>query len=450
MGISSFPHLEITEKIVLALAVGLFVGLEREWAHKETGVRTFSLVALFGMLISFWAPQFMIAALAGMFLLVMLMNIQSLMRDASLEMTTSAALLVTLLLGGFIGLGHYFTAVTSAILMTALLAWKTRLAQFAGGLQSEEIRSAILLGLLSLVVLPLLPDRFIDPWKLLNPREAWMIVVVIAGLGFANYVLLKTYGMRGTYYSAFLGGLVNSTAAAAELSNVFRGTENSPFPVISIVMVTSVAMFLRNLVILALFAPASAGIALLPLGSMSVVACAIVWTRRDRGGFRNSELHLDSPVSLIHVLKFAAVFVAISIAGALAARHLGDLGFLALSGIGGLVSSASTTATAAALNASGKISPYDAGVAVVLTSMASVLADVPFVYRQISDRRVSYRLGVVSVLLVSFGFAVLGLTASSSQAIQRATVQTMNLIKESPSMAKANDNHASSRLGKLK
>jgi uncharacterized membrane protein YhiD involved in acid resistance len=123
-----FPHLEAASKIALALSVGLFVGLEREWAQKEVGVRTFSIVALFGTLIALMAPQLMPAALIGMFLLVGLMNVQSLMREALLEMTTSASMLVTLILGGLIGQGHYFTAVTSAILMTMLLAVLTSMA----------------------------------------------------------------------------------------------------------------------------------------------------------------------------------------------------------------------------------------------------------------------------------------------------------------------------------
>ena len=80
-----------------------------------------------------------------------------------LKITTSAALLVTLMLGALIGQGHDLTAVTSAIVMTMLLAWKEGLSRFAGGLQPEEIRSAVLLGLLTFVIYPLLPEDIIDP-----------------------------------------------------------------------------------------------------------------------------------------------------------------------------------------------------------------------------------------------------------------------------------------------
>jgi uncharacterized membrane protein (DUF4010 family) len=418
MGSDSFSHVDVATRIALTLAVGFFVGLEREWAQKEVGVRTFSIVALFGTLVVLLAPRLMPMALAGTFLLVLLMNLQSLMSDASLEMTTSASLLVTLILGGLIGQGHYFTAVTSAILMTMLLAWKEGLTRFAGGLQPDEIRSAVLLGLLSFVVYPLLPDRFVDPWQLLNPRQAWIMVVVIASLGFTNYVMLRLYGARGTYYSAFLGGLVNSTAAATELSTLFKGAEGSGSLAIAVIMVTSVAMFLRNLVILAIFAPSSVSTALLPLGAMTVAALCAVWLQRDRSSSPPPQLRLASPVSLPHVIEFAALFVALSASGALAQRYFGGLGFLAMSVFGGLVSSASMTATAAALVAGGRITPQSAGMGVVLTSMASVMVDMPIVYRQIREKSVSGRLAIASSLVIGLGLCVMVFAQFQHQTIE--------------------------------
>ncbi|MGB8682025.1 MAG: MgtC/SapB family protein [Candidatus Binatus sp.] len=451
--VAPFAYVDAASKIALAVAVGLLVGLEREWAQKAVGVRTFAIIALLGTLTYLVAPQLEIAALCGTFLLVILLNVHHLLkswqfptadtsapakvaresayaidRDAPLEITTSAALLVTLMLGALIGQGHYFTAITSAIVMTMLLAWKEGLSRFAGGLQPEEIRSAVLLGLLTFVIYPLLPDRFIDPMDLLNPRQSWLIVVVIAGLGFANYVMLRFYGTRGTYYAAFLGGLVNSTAAATELSGLFRGVNNSSLAV-AVVMVTSVAMFLRNLVILAIFAPAAVGTALFPLLAMTIAALCAVWVHRDRDGASVSPLSLSSPVSMPHVLKFAALFVTIAAAGTLAERYFGTLGFLALSVLGGLVSSASTTATAATLVAAGRITPDSAGIAVVLTSMASAVVDMPIVYRQIRDNAVFYRLAGVSVLVLIVGLGVMTLGQSESHEIQRLTLQTIQSLR---------------------
>ncbi len=178
-----FPPSEVAIKIAIALGVGLLVGFERAWAHKETGVRTFAITALLGTLTALVSAQFAVS-LAGAFVLVAYINGRSLLVERSLEMTTSVALIVTFVLGVLIGQGHLFTPVASAILMTMLLAWKTELQKFAGDLTPSEVRGAVLLGLIGFVIYPLLPNRFIDNWHLLNPRQSWAIVIIVAGLGF--------------------------------------------------------------------------------------------------------------------------------------------------------------------------------------------------------------------------------------------------------------------------
>lgn len=100
--------------------------------------------------------------------------------------------------------------------MTMLLAWKTELSRFAGGLQPSEIRSAVLLGLIGFVIYPVLPNRYVDPWKLFNPSDAWISVIAIAGIGFVNYVFLRIYSTRGLYLSAlFCPGKETSSCSVA-------------------------------------------------------------------------------------------------------------------------------------------------------------------------------------------------------------------------------------------
>ena len=426
--IEPFPYDQVALKVALALGTGLLVGLEREWAQKEVGVRTFAIVTLFGTLTALATPQLIVVALAGTFLMAGFLNVQSLVKDNTLEMTTSAALLVMLLVGTMIGQGHYFTGITSSIVMTMLLAWKEELARFAGGLQPEEIRSAVVLALLSFVIYPLLPDRFIDPWQLINPRQAWLIVVVIAGLGFTNYVLLRLYENRGTYYAAFLGGLVNSTAAATELSVLFRRMNDHASVAVAVIMVTSVAMFLRNLIILAIFTPESVSAALLPLGVMAVTALLMAWLNRDRSGTAMPKLHMSSPVSLPRVLRFGALFVGLSAAGTLADRHLGNLSFLMLSALGGLASSASTTAAAATLAAAGKITPQTAGIAGVIASMASTLAHLPLVYQQTRETAVIRRLAGASAVVLLLGLSVLAFGRSESASLQHVALRAIHSL----------------------
>src|SRR4030095_938767 len=102
------------------------------------------------------------------------------------------------------------------------LAWKEPLAGFTLGLTEAELRSAILLGILALVIYPALPDRAIDPWGLSEARPAWLTVLLIAGIGFGNYVLLKLYGARAIELTGLFGGLVNSTVTVTALASSVR------------------------------------------------------------------------------------------------------------------------------------------------------------------------------------------------------------------------------------
>ncbi len=413
-----FPHTEVALQIVLALSLGLLVGLEREWAQKEIGVRTFSVVSLIGMLASLLSTTVLVAALIGALLLVVLLNVQSLRRENALELTTSSALIAIFLLGALVGHEHYFTAITSAVLLTMLLAWKAELQQFAGELRPEEIRGAVLLGLISVVILPLLPDRFVDPWELINPKQAWVIVVVIAGIEFLNYVLLRVYGTRGLFWTALLGGFVNSTAAVAELVSLVKeerrgegGGDALRVRLVALVLVANAATIARNLVILLIFALSAALLALAPLLSMIAVAAALAWRHLRRGNGTAESLRLSSPISLGHVLRFAILFLVLNVAGALAQRALGGVGFVVVGVLGGLVSSAGTAASAAALVTAGQISAQAAATAVVLASVVSALVKLPIVYRQARGTELPGRVSLVTAAVVVVGVGALVATS---------------------------------------
>jgi len=415
MLVSHFPPSEVAAKIAVSLGIGLLVGIEREWSNKDLGIRTFALTALLGTIAALFAPSMAIMSLAGVFLIIAFANARSLLVDRSLEATTSAALLAIFVLGALIGQGHLFTPVAAAILMTMLLAWKVELNRFAGGLQPEEIRSAVLLGLLGLVVYPILPDRFIDRWELVNPRQVWITVIVIAGIGFVNYVLLKVYGTRGLYVSGFLGGFVNSSAAAVELARPL-GAGGTGFGVaVAALLLTIVAMFARNLLILALFSPSAVLTAAGPLVAMSVVALIFVRRARTDIGEVPTEIHLESPVSLKLVLSFATLFLLIQIISTLGERYLGKFGFLGVSVIGGLVSSASTSAAAANMVGHGQMQAALAGEGVVLASVASALVNLPIIHRNAKNPSLSRRLTVLTVAL-----SVLGIVALVLQQYLRA------------------------------
>jgi len=411
---SHFPPVEIAQKVAVSLGIGLLVGLEREWSHKELGVRTFTVVSLLGMLSSLLGNSYGLMSLAGTFLLVVFVNTRTLLKKQTLEITTSAALMVATVLGVLIGQGHLFTPVAASIIVTMLLAWRTELREFARGLTLEEIRSAVLIGLLGFVIYPILPDRFVDPWRLLNPRQAWVVIIALAGIGFVNYVLLRVYGRRGIYYTALFGGLVNSTATVAEMCPWLAAAgESLSGMALAVVLLTNISMFLRNLAILAIFSPEALAYALGPLLAMALVSAIIAWLRYKQSALPSNQLNFSSPLSWPRITKFGALFLLIQTCADLAQRHLGRFGFLSVSLLGGLVSSASTTAAAALLVSRGRLTPSLGGTAAVLCSISSALVDIPLVYQQTKHHGGLVR----AVALACFSAVLIGLLALACQTL---------------------------------
>jgi uncharacterized membrane protein (DUF4010 family) len=287
----------------------------------------------------------------------------------------------------------------------ALLAWKEPLAGFSLGLSEVELRAGILLGILAVVIYPALPDQAVDPWNLVEPREAWGIVVLIAAAGFANYILWKLYGNRGIAAGGFLGGLVNSRVVTTEIASRVHAANVSAIVAYPAILLATAAMILRNTVLLGLLAPRSLLTAGPPLVVMLLVCLGLTW-RAMRSPVpavapetAQSAMALTVPFSLQSVLRFGVIFLVLQIAGTLAQRAVGQEGFFLVSAIGGLVSSAGTAASAGALVTQGAIAPDVAGIGTVLATFASALVTVPVVARVAAGsglaRRVSWSLGLV-------------------------------------------------------
>jgi uncharacterized membrane protein (DUF4010 family) len=400
-----WPYLPTLKRLALALILGLFVGLERERRGKEAGLRTFGFVAVIGALGGMLGGPYGVVSIVTVLVLAVLLNIQTLRADQGTELTTSAALIVTGFAGLLAGLGHTLTPAAIVVASAALLAWKERMAGFSKALTETEVRSAIMLAILAFVVYPALPPGTIDQWGLIEPRAAWFTVLLIAAMGFVNYILLKLYGARGVELTGFFGGLVNSTVTVTELAERDRESSGhlADLTYRGVVLATG-AMVLRNAVLLVLLAPAALLSSVLAFLLMLGAAATLILLRRTSSDTPGDapQLSLKSPFSIQSALKFGLIFLALQVGGTLAQRLLGKVGFYGVSLIGGLVSSASAVAAAATLHAQGKIPSDVAGVGAVLASFASAFVNLPLVARVSADRlltrRLTWPLGVVTLV----------------------------------------------------
>jgi uncharacterized membrane protein (DUF4010 family) len=401
---ADWPYLEILARLALSLALGLLIGLEREWRGKEAGLRTFGFVCLLGALGGSLGTAYSLIILALVGMLAVLLNIQTLRAGEGTELTTTAAMLVTCVAGILCGQGHTITPAAVMVIATALLAWKERMAGFSAALTEGEVRSALLLAILALVIYPALPEGAVGPGKLIEPRAAWVAVILIASIGFVNYVLWKMYGSRGTELAGFLGGLVNSNFTVIELSSRMRDAYGSYIETAYRgILLATTAMVARNAALLLILAPLALIDSLASFFLMLATSAALaLWSYRRRDREVRDEappLHLDLPFSLPLALKYGLVFLVLHVLGEIAQRQFGHFGFYFVSVVGGLMSSASAVAAAATLSSRGSLPPHVAGTGALLATLTSLLFSLSFVLRTRNRtliRRLSYGLAGVS------------------------------------------------------
>lgn len=397
--IKLWPAFDVLLKITLAVGNGTFVGLERQHRGKA-GIRTFALAALLGAMGGLLGGVFGPLSMLFVAMFILLLNIREIVDKKGLALTTSTALAVVGFAGLMCGQGHIFTPTASCIIASMFLAWKEPLSGFADEVTDIEIRSAILLAIFSFIIYPVLPEHSIDPWGLVDPRENWIAVVAIAGIGFLNYILLKIYGAKGMGITAFLGGFINSRQVVVEL--ISRASESGPTLWATTrqgILLTIASMFIRNGLIAGIFATQSLLYCAFPLLLMLAVTVLLWWRITQQSACDAApSLKLESPFSIPAALKFGLIFLALNVAGGLAIRYLGSASFYVVSALGGLLSSASSITSAATLAGSHKIPMYVGANGVILSTITSILSNIPFVRAMAAEQ--ALRKPVLSALLL--------------------------------------------------
>ena len=368
----------------VAGALGMLLGLEREWSNKAAGIRTFTLTSLVGVAAA-TLGQTVLLALGGLLVLGqgLLLGARGLVYDArgedadddyGLALTTSTSLLVAYIVGILVGMDLVLVGVVIAITSSFLLVLRRELHQFAHQLSHSEVRGAAEFAIIAFVVYPLLPSGTFGLWDAIDPQLIWTLVIAVSGIGFANYAIMQRYGGRGMLVTGFFGGLVNSTAVIGEIANRAKTNDGVLTLAVATVLVADAAMAVRNLVVVVTFVPQSALSVGLPLGLIAIGGVGITIYERNWGG--DIELDLDSPFSSRNALTFGVLFLVVLVATAAAQEMFGTAGFLVTSFFSGLLSSGTTTTTAVSLTSTGQVTPAVAAQGVLAGTLASIIVKI--------------------------------------------------------------------------
>lgn len=349
---------EILKRMAIACAIGILIGLERGWRQRDepegravAGVRTFALLALMGAAVGLLYGEIGGLALAGGFIAIavvlVVLRVRELPTTGDFGATTIVAGLLTYALGAAAMFGELEFVVATGVIATLLLGIKTELHAAIRRLDREELIAVLKLLAMSFALLPVLPDRGYGPWQALNPRDIWLMVVLICAVSFAGYVAARHFGARrGIIVAAVAGALVSSTAVTIGLSRLPGRNAQQVRLVGAGIALASAVMLVRTLVIVAVV-NRTLVLPLLPamLAAMAVgLLIAAVMLRR-AGHVASADFGLKNPFEFWMAVQFGALLAAVSLAAAAARAWLGAPGVLALAGLSGLLDVDAVTLT---------------------------------------------------------------------------------------------------------
>ncbi len=316
----------------VALAIGLLIGIERERVkgtgpqRAVAGVRTFMLIGLVGALANLVGAAGILVA--GIFVTAMVLASYRRSRSADPGLTTEVAMLLTFFLG-VMAMRVTPVAAGLGVVVALVLASKSRLHWFTRQVVSEqELHDLLLLAAAALVVLPLLPDRTVDPWEAINPRKLWLLVVAMMAVSSAGYLALRAFGSKlGLAIAGLAGGFVSSTATIAAMGDRAKAAPESSGAFASAGLASNVGTICQLAIVLATLSPELLRHAAWPLVAAGAAAggAALVAYRRASDSFGDSrKLAGDRPFEPMRVLTFVAILATILLLVAIARRWLGE------------------------------------------------------------------------------------------------------------------------------
>ena len=379
--VSASNGLEYLPAFLTSLAIGLFVGLERERSPAaKAGLRTFALTALLGTLLALLSEYMESPWLLAAGLLAVAGLIVSAYLDGSRTddpgTTTQAALLLCFGLGALVWFGFGALAVLLAVAMTLLLHFKPELQNISKSLTRQDLQSILQFAVLSFVILPVLPNRDFGPFETLNPYQTWLMVVLISGLSLAGYVSLRFVGQRfGAPLLGFFGGMVSSTATTLIYARHARSNENLGKLAVVVIMIANLVVLIRLAVVSSLVAP---GIAphLVPVLAGGLVAGSLLtffWWRRigAEGEFPMPEM--KNPTEIRTALTFAALYAVISLISAWLANLSGSSGLYLLAFVSGLTDVDAISISMLRLFDQGKLTPDVTVASIAIAYLSNLL-----------------------------------------------------------------------------
>lgn len=353
---------ELFQLLGISLGLGLLVGLQRQYDQSElAGIRTFPLITLFGTITGLLAREFGGWVVAAGFLSVAALTVagnvlKSKTPPFNVGLTTEASVLLLYAVGAYLVLGNTTVAVAVGATAAVLLQLKEPLHRIVSRIGEKDLKAIMQFVVISLVILPVLPNETYGPYDVLNPHNIWLMVVLIVGIGLLGYFAYKVFGEKaGTILGGILGGLISSTATTVTYARRTKNeATNTTLAAIVIFIASAVSVF-RIITEVAVVAPATLATVGPPLAAvllLMLVLGAIAFFFKKKGHDHVPEQ--QNPAQLKTALVFGLIYAAVVLATAFAKDKFGEEGLYIVAIISGLTDvDAITLSTARLMNTGG-------------------------------------------------------------------------------------------------
>jgi uncharacterized membrane protein (DUF4010 family) len=405
---------ELFRRLAVALAIGLLVGLERGWQTREeadhlrtAGLRTFALTGLLGgicgLISTVSSPLVLAAGLLAFTGALTTFSFLEATAEKNFSVTGVVAGILTFVLGAYATLGNETAAVAAAVAMSILLALREPLHSWVRNVTWPEMRSVLVLLAMSFLLLPILPNRPVDPWNALNPSEIWLLAILIATVSFAGYVAVRILGARkGIAVAAIAGGMASSTAVTLSFARLAREHPESTPMLAGGILLAGVTMLVRIVVLAGLLKAELIPALLWPAVATAAVLLAgagILLRKRQGAAAEHPQLQIRNPFDLGTVLQLAGLIAVILLLAKAVASQAGNAGLFLLAAVSAIADVDAVTLSMARL-AGQQVGVTDAATAILIAASVNT-ASKAAIAAFVGGTRIGTMVGGASILAIA-------------------------------------------------
>lgn len=333
----------------IAFGLGLLVGMQREKHNKDqiAGVRTFTLISVLGVIAGFLTRLYdnpYVLPLIGLAMAAMLItaNIMKLKKqdNPTMGQTTEMAALMMFAIGAYLVVGDRVVGVIMGAAIAILLYVKDHLHKFIGDLEDNDVSAIMILAGISLIILPILPDKTFGPFDVLNLRNIWLMVTLIVGISVIGYFIYKFIGKKyGILSNGILGGIISSTATTVSYARFTKKSKNIHKASAFVIFSAATVSLVRVMIEIGAVIPSQLSKVVLPIVAlflMMIGLSVVLFYLINKKSKSDDMPRPKNPAQLTSALMFGAIYAIILLAVAFTQQELGDKGLYVAAFVGGL------------------------------------------------------------------------------------------------------------------